>query len=114
MRACGAAGVALARWHVTEARRVLGVITGDENGGTTLGSNEMDDVISFVARVGPVHARDVAKNFARFRGPGGGKKARDALDELCAMDGPLERSAGPRSRLYQVRRRRPDSGAAQV
>ncbi len=111
---CMIAGVALARWHVTEARRVLGVITGDNTGGTTLGSNEMDDVIAFVARAGPVHARDVAKNFARFRGLGGGKKAVGALDDLCAMDGPLEKIARPRSPLYQVRTRSPDSGAAQV
>lgn len=105
-----AAGIAIARWHLVESQRVLRMIQGgDELNAADSRDHERDAVLGFVSRRGEVGARDLAKNFSRFRGKGGSKAARAVLDSLCGEKGPLERVPGPRTCTYRPWRGRTDA-----
>ena len=105
-----AAGINIARWHLVESRRVLRAIQGDnEPNAEDPRDHERDAVLGFVTGRGEARARDLAKNFSRFRGKGGSRAARAVLDSLCGEKGPLERVPGPRTCTYRPWRGRTDS-----
>ena len=104
-----AAGINIARWHLVESRGSFGRSGDNEPNAEDPRDHERDAVLGFVTGRGEARARDLAKNFSRFRGKGGSRAARAVLDSLCGEKGPLERVPGPRTCTYRAWRGRTDA-----